>query len=841
MRNQVWSKDELILTLELYSNLKGRIPDVRHPEVAALASELAELAMIDAGSEARPGRSKAAIIFKMSNFRALDPKAKAKGKLGFRKGGAEDRKVWKEFANDPKTLLLTAEEIRDKIRKGQKELEPLKANLHILRLLGDELIGSQRLAVFELVKNAYDADAELVTVRLDLESNEPLITIKDNGCGMSLDTIRDGWLQIGTPLKRAGKTSRTPIFGRMPLGEKGVGRLAAFKLGDRLEMVTREEGNSEYLLVMDLESILEGSSGDQSNSVEDVRVRVRQLMKPKTFSGKGDHGTFIKITKMRPDLEWTKRELRELQRLINSLSSPFGAIGEFKTLLEIPGHEKDIKSLPDIRGVLDHAIWEFRFELNSKGTFRWTFKFKPPPVFRGLKGRNLKSKEKGSEARLEKSPPEPEPDMPARPPRDKLYYNGKDLKGIGPIKGRFYVLDLRGAVLKHLGGSQAIKNILNMQGGARVYRDGIRVFNYGEPGDDWLELNIKRVNRPGKTLATNSFIAAIHLSLDKSTGLREKTNREGFDENETFKRFRGIIESLVDQLNLLRQPDRNSLDAILKGDPIKEDAPVRFRKSVDEILTIASKNKGIREQIAKPVERIRKEYETLQEVVASSGAGLNLAIVFHEVEREVRALAKGLKKGEKLKSLSMRAETLITILDGFGSLLRKASRKTMPISTLIKRAVQLSQGRFNAHKIVFSCPLLQEEEDDFKASGAFNFYLQVLMNLIDNAIYWVRKKAELEGPKYHRAIQIRMLPHWAAEGPSLAVLDNGPGFSISPDEAMRPYASTRPGGMGLGLFFARTAMDANGGDLLIPSSIDDLDIDTGLDGAAVVMRFRRTR
>ena len=152
MRNQVWSKDELILTLELYSNLKGRIPDVRHPEVAALASELAELAMIDAGSEARPGRSKAAIIFKMSNFRALDPKAKAKGKLGFRKGGVEDRNVWKGFANDPKSILLAAEEIRDKIRKGQNELEPLRANLHILRLLGDELIGSQRLAVLSWLK-----------------------------------------------------------------------------------------------------------------------------------------------------------------------------------------------------------------------------------------------------------------------------------------------------------------------------------------------------------------------------------------------------------------------------------------------------------------------------------------------------------------------------------------------------------------------------------------------------------------------------------------------------------------------------------------------------------------
>jgi signal transduction histidine kinase len=155
--------------------------------------------------------------------------------------------------------------------------------------------------------------------------------------------------------------------------------------------------------------------------------------------------------------------------------------------------------------------------------------------------------------------------------------------------------------------------------------------------------------------------------------------------------------------------------------------------------------------------------------------------------------------------------------------------------------IQLNKGRFSAHKIVVSCPILAGEEKDFDVSGAINFYLQVLMNLIDNAIYWVRRKTELKENGVKKAIQIRLLHDWAAEGPCLAVLDSGPGFSISPDEAMRPYSSTKPGGMGLGLYFARTAMDANGGELLIPGSIDDLDIDTVLDGGAVVMRFRRTR
>ncbi len=834
MRNQEWNRDELVLTLDLYKRSGGRIPDVRDPEVIALSSLLSELAMLDKDSEAQTGRSRAAIIFKMSNFRALDPEAGASGKSGFPHVGSLDRIVWQEFADNPDALKSAAESIREKIAAGQGELEPLRANLHILRLLGDELIGSHLLAIFELVKNSYDADSSTVMVQMEIESNPPTITVMDDGCGMDLETIKSGWLQIGTPLKREGKILRTPRFGRLPLGEKGVGRLAAFKLGNRLEMTTRQEGGTEYNLVMDLESILGGGDGNVENSVEDVRVRVRAMSKPVTFPGDHDHGTMIRICKLLPELVWSKRELRELQRLINSLSSPFRKIGEFETLLLVQGRESEIDTLPDIKMAMEHALWEYHFKLNENGQFRWDFRFNPPVVFRGLNRRELESEAD----RLEFIPQEPDPDMPSRPP-NRLFVKGEDLHGIGPIEGEFYVFDLRPGVLKLLG-ARNIKMMLEKQGGIRVYRDEIRVFNYGEPGNDWLELNIERVNKPGKTLATNSVFAAIYLSLNQSTGLKEKTNREGFDENDTYNRFKWIVQSLVAHLNILRQRDRDNLSRILKGDPIKEDAPTRFRKSVDEILNIA-KEKGVLDQISKPVERVKKEYETLQEVVASSGAGLNLAIVFHEVEREARGIAEGLRKGENLDTLKIRAESLVTILDGFGSLLRRASRKTMPVSMLVKRAVQLNEGRFKAHKIVCSCPVLTGEDEDFIISGAFNFYLQSLMNLIDNAIYWVRRRAELEGSGFRRAIQIRTLPGWAAEGPSLAVLDNGPGFSISPEEAMRPFATTKPAGMGLGLYFASTAMEVNGGALFIPESIEDLDIETGLDGAAVVMRFRRPR
>ena len=101
-----------------------------------------------------------------------------------------------------------------------------KARAHLLKLLGDELIGDDRLAIFELVKNAYDADATKVEVMLDLGSTNPKIVVTDHqGHGMSEETILGKWMEIGTDSKRKERI-RSPRFKRMPLGGKGVGRLA---------------------------------------------------------------------------------------------------------------------------------------------------------------------------------------------------------------------------------------------------------------------------------------------------------------------------------------------------------------------------------------------------------------------------------------------------------------------------------------------------------------------------------------------------------------------------------------------------------------------------------------
>ena len=114
------------------------------------------------------------------------------------------------------------------------EKYPIKATSNILNLLGDELIGSDILAIFELVKNSYDADADEVIISfVDLNTPNQKIIIEDDGCGMTTELIHKVWLTIGTNYKKKeAKISKK--YQRYSLGNKGVGRLAVHRLADSI-------------------------------------------------------------------------------------------------------------------------------------------------------------------------------------------------------------------------------------------------------------------------------------------------------------------------------------------------------------------------------------------------------------------------------------------------------------------------------------------------------------------------------------------------------------------------------------------------------------------------------
>ena len=107
-------------------------------------------------------------------------------------------------------------------------VERLRFSTAVLRLLGEELIPYPDQGILELVKNAYDADAGQCTVELlNADRSGGGIRVRDDGRGMLPEEIRDGWLVIGESAKTGKKFSPG---GRLLVGSKGLGRLAALRL-----------------------------------------------------------------------------------------------------------------------------------------------------------------------------------------------------------------------------------------------------------------------------------------------------------------------------------------------------------------------------------------------------------------------------------------------------------------------------------------------------------------------------------------------------------------------------------------------------------------------------------
>ncbi len=126
----------------------------------------------------------------------------------------------------------------------------MRPRARLIEVMGDELISDEPVALVELVKNSYDADAPLCEVRFqgrDPDHPEQLV-VSDSGLGMDFSTVEKGWFEPGTILKR--RFDRSP-GGRPLLGAKGIGRFAAARLARTLllESKTTDEGDGVSVLL----------------------------------------------------------------------------------------------------------------------------------------------------------------------------------------------------------------------------------------------------------------------------------------------------------------------------------------------------------------------------------------------------------------------------------------------------------------------------------------------------------------------------------------------------------------------------------------------------------------
>ena len=698
---------------------------------------------------------------------------------------------------------------------------PFRPRARVLQLLGDELIGSDRLAVFELVKNAYDADATHARILLDIAPGRPpKISVSDDGEGMSYDVIRSVWLSLGQDnrMKQRQAGQGTPAHRRLPLGEKGVGRFAVHKLGNRIKLITRRDGCDECVVDIDWAELI------KKPYLDEAPVTIRQR-RAEVFTGDRT-GTMIEIRELRTPV-WRRGEVRRLHGQITSICSPFDEPSGFEVALEVPGREEWIADLPSVADILERAIWKFSFRIDA-GKFGWKYEFREVPGL-PIGGRVVEKRDDEVQLPKLRLGSAPASDLVAKEPL---------FAGIGPLRGTLYVYDRDRELRKLITYSRSLEEFLDESGGVRVYRDGIRVYNYGERGEDWLGLDLRRVNLPSRRISRNIIVGAIHLSLEGSPQLIEKTNREGFVDNEAFRNLHDIVLGVFGTLEDQRHRDKDRIRQLSRspGDRVaaKIDNPLRALKR-------AIQREGMQENLGKHVDRIDKDYREMQETLLSAAtSGLNLALAFHEVERNLRELRKVVAAGVGWDTAARLAKHSVDILDGFGALLRRHPQQEQSGRKLIEAALRYNAMRFRHHHVAVECPLLERAGDGFRAKFAFGMMVGVLGNLIDNALYWTRLRwpdAPGPGRDTDRKLYIGVSRDLGS-GPAIVVADNGVGFRADdPGQLARPFFTRKPDGMGLGLYDANLAMEAHEGQLAFPRP-GQAQVPEEYDGAIIALSFK---
>lgn len=244
----------------------------------------------------------------------------------------------------------------------------LRIDAHALVQLGEQLITDDEQALLELVKNSYDADADWAKIRMisdyvptmekDCVPPEAvgLIEIEDNGIGMDQKAIERGWLLISLSPKRQQKVlgERTKKHGRLPLGDKGLGRLGTMKLGKCLSVETRNSPTEEGWLVT-----FQWSDVRSGTLLEDVPITWTRI------PPNGQTGTTVRIFGLREIDSWrADKRKKRLQLKLSGLISPFEGANNFEVSLNYNGTDIDLVSIS--AKLRETAAMTFTYDWNGE-------------------------------------------------------------------------------------------------------------------------------------------------------------------------------------------------------------------------------------------------------------------------------------------------------------------------------------------------------------------------------------------------------------------------------------------------------------------------------------------
>lgn len=758
-----------------------------------------------------------------------------------------------------------------------------KADAHLIKILGEQLIGSEKVGILELVKNAIDANASYCRVRFEklpgmlnipdtkYEFNEldgPVIVIEDDGVGMSRDVIENGWLRPASTIKtsikeklklereKAEKSGKLASYnavvaqikkengGRIPLGEKGVGRFATHRLGRHLIIRTKTSDiDFEYMLEINWDDFdcFDGKYKD----LDAIAVKLTKQNISRDY-GKNNSGTQIIIFGGRNEFALTEDGIRDINKSILRLNPPNSSTDPesraFHAYVECPQIE-DLETAE----VYEKFIPTFSLDasVDHNGIVKeYVLKFTPPNSV-PLPKRKWEQKNfdlKVSEPRFWKD-------------------SSGDFRQ--PKCGAFKIhIDAWYRVKPWIDGldSKDMIDYLSDYGGISIYRDNVIIFP-AESGTkhDWLKLSQRHIKQNYR-ISYYNMIGCIKIDQSENLSLIDKTNREGMVENQAYHDLSKLTETIIQNIleikyiairddytnltkDLIRDPKKLNnvahtssiiIEGVEKNYPIESDPwgiLAKLGNSIDERKAgLVNLNSSIK-NLKKSIEIIENVQDKLAE---HAGFGLAAAVSLHELNKITTNFYHGVShlidSGDvtklKLEDLRTISASLRSELKRLGPLrtIRNEALREFNISQSIKYVWEIFKLKCEEENISFGVNL----DSDFKIYARYSTMNQILVNLFDNSIYWLASVH-----RNNRKIRIFL----SAKLRTLIFADSGVGI----DEAIRPYLfepgySMKVPPSGLGLYVCKSYMNAIGGGIYETSMRERLN---DMNGAQFTIDFER--
>ncbi|WP_281336946.1 ATP-binding protein [Flavobacterium eburneipallidum] len=724
---------------------------------------------------------------------------------------------------------------------------------HILTLLGNELIKSPVMAIYELVKNSYDADAKKVDVRFrDIEKlDEAVIIIEDDGIGMTSEIIEDVWLEPGSDFRKpidkiTGERQiiKSPIFERVPMGEKGVGRFAVHKLSSQILLITRptlikfkpnsREIESTELANYEIQLYIDWKDFNQSKHLSDVPIKWKIKSDLESFRFKEKGGTYIRLSGLKET--WTKGMARDLKGQTLSMLSPKVREVDFKInlnfnnqwLVDFPSVEKILNEAPfNMTALIDkdyNLDFEYGFSLKNNNNIGQRIIKNNPDFNKNIRGLVKKELIKV----LEKKELE----------QDKIDEVLKDFDNkplpFGDLIIELYTFDLDSYSMRdYTADADLVKKVLKEHSGIKVFKNDLRIYDYGSPSNDWLGLDLERIQNK-MWFSNNNSIGYVFLDAETSNSLTEKTNREGFVENEAYLSFYMVLKAILREFAATRFSDRTKwLKLNQKSSSNLFDSKVSAFKTLLESSDLDNEEK--KKKLLEEAEKLEEKYEEDKKILLiPAGVGMTASVALHEIEKLVPRMEETIKSEPFKKDIiTEQVDELRQYTDGIISVLRKGGDKPIDIKESINRA-------FNNYKLKLlnrNITTIIEIDDNVTLMNCDKrFFITMLMNIIDNSIYWLETVYKEEKIIFLKCSKINDIV-------TIIIADNGPGFKDDISELIRPFFTRKSDGIGIGMYLIDTIMMKYGKLDIITGGNEflELGIPEKFDGAIVKLVFNKNQ